>query len=774
MAPSSSRATPSPRVPVGLTKARLFGLFALGLAAALGQAACGFPEYGGFADGAGGATASGTGGAGGHGACATGFAHCTSNAKDTCETDLLRSVDDCGKCGNVCPKVGGTASCNAGQCEIACDPGLADCDGNLKNGCEVDTTKNVDHCGGCGKVCPDVGGTPSCVAGKCGVSKCDDGFGNCDGDAKNGCEASFTNDKNNCGACGKVCVAANGTGKCVGGECAVDTCDKGFGDCDGDYTTGCETATDTDAQNCGACKNACTFKNAAGVCKAGVCGLGDCEKGFADCDLSAANGCEVSTDSDAKNCGACKTVCGSVHGLGVCQAGGCTFQCQAGWDHCNPLPAFGCDTQVTQDLNNCGSCGNVCTVANGSASCAAKKCAILSCNAGFKDCDGLYETGCEAQLLSDVNNCGACGKKCVNANGGSTTCTNGLCTPSCGAGSADCDKNPDNGCEVSTKDDVSNCGACGKVCGKQNTSASSCANGSCNITCSAGFSDCDGLTEDGCESSTATDVNNCGGCNVKCTNPNGSTSCSSGKCLPVCNANTKDCDGNVNNGCEANTKTDANNCGGCGIVCPANQPQCLNGACFGDCPLDAYEPNNSTWWPQALPVGPNQKPLEPGPGTDVWPLSGRTAAFQASFTNNNDVDVYYAKIQDDYLDMREVAFNITLLNVPAGATYSITAYWLCTSGDQQDGFVYNANPAQCTPGQPNTSFVNGWFGCEKSIPASSGTLAFGVGCTVGSPGTSIANTSGVLEIQVKTVTPPANPTCSPYSLSLQTYSIGSP
>jgi hypothetical protein len=773
--PSTWRATPVPGASALLLERRLVGLFTLGLAAALGQAACGFPEYGGFAaEGQGGAgTTTTTGGSGGQGACAAGFAHCTSDAKDSCETDLLRSVDNCGACGVVCPKVNGTASCNAGECEVACDPGFADCDGSVKNGCEVDTTKNVDHCGGCGKVCPDVGGTPSCAAGKCGVSKCDVGFGNCDGDPKTGCEANFANDANNCGACGKACVAANGKGKCVGGECAVDTCDEGFADCDGDYTTGCETTTNTDAKNCGACKNACSYKNAAGVCKAGVCGLGDCNPGFADCDGLADTGCEANTQDDKKNCGACKTVCGDVHGSGSCVAGACTFQCNPGWEHCSALPAFGCDTQVLQDLNNCGACGNVCSVKNGSPMCQAKNCGILSCSAGFKDCDGLYATGCEAALLTDVNNCGTCGKKCTNPNG-NATCNNGVCSASCSAGSADCDKNPDNGCEVSTKDDVANCGACGKICGKQNTTTSACSNGSCNIACAPGFSDCDGLTEDGCESSTATDVNNCGGCNVKCTNANGSTSCGNGKCLPICNAGTKDCDNNANNGCEANTKTDANNCGGCGIVCPANQPQCVNSVCIGDCPLDSYEPNNTTWWPSPPPPGPNQKTLDPNAGSNFWPLSGRTSAFTSGMTNDADVDVFWAKFTDDLQDAKNIGFEIKLLNVPTGATYSVTAHVYCQTGDQQDMGIYNyqVNP-HCDPAAANTDWTNSWFSCQRDAPAPGTTLGFGIGCTVGTnnPPTYVNDTMGWIEIEVHQVTPPSSPVCSSYTVQLKTYSL---
>lgn len=59
-----------------------------------------------------------------------------------------------------------------------------------------------------------------------------------------------------------------------------------------------------------------------------------------------------------------------------------------------------------------------------------------------------------------------------------------------------------------------------------------------------------------------------GACPVTCTNPNGTTSCEAGKCLPVCDARHGDCDGNPNNGCEADLTTSAS-CGTCGAPCAA-------------------------------------------------------------------------------------------------------------------------------------------------------------------------------------------------------------
>ncbi|WP_224240680.1 CARDB domain-containing protein [Hyalangium gracile] len=71
-----------------------------------------------------------------------------------------------------------------------CAPGLADCDGNLANGCEVNLTEDESHCGTCGTSCQPQGETLGvCVAGTCGTA-CAVGRFDCDGNATNGCEST--------------------------------------------------------------------------------------------------------------------------------------------------------------------------------------------------------------------------------------------------------------------------------------------------------------------------------------------------------------------------------------------------------------------------------------------------------------------------------------------------------------------------------------------------------------------------------------------------------
>jgi hypothetical protein len=75
------------------------------------------------------------------------------------------------------------------------------------------------------------------------------------------------------------------------------------------------------------------------------------------------------------------------------------------------------------DVNNCGACGNACSVANGTPTCTAGSCQIAFCNAGFHNCDGLAANGCEKNLLTDPSNCGFCGTACAAGQ----ACISGTC-----------------------------------------------------------------------------------------------------------------------------------------------------------------------------------------------------------------------------------------------------------------------------------------------------------------------------------------------------------
>lgn len=97
--------------------------------------------------------------------------------------------------------------------------------------------------------------------------------------------------------------------------------------------------------------------------------------------------------------------------------------CVSGMADCDGDFNNGCEADLTSDVNRCGACDSRCAVAAGTAACVAGSCVVGACDAGRGDCDGSASNGCEADLAS-VTHCGACGNAC----GAGQACTAGVCT----------------------------------------------------------------------------------------------------------------------------------------------------------------------------------------------------------------------------------------------------------------------------------------------------------------------------------------------------------
>src|SRR5207302_10567639 len=163
--------------------------------------------------------------------CSMGFAHCSMNPLDGCEVNTQTDPKSCGACGMACNMLpNATSVCTGGVCSVgACVMGFAHCTMNPKDGCETDMRGDAANCGGCGKTCPAVAnGVPGCKASKCGVGSCNMGFADCDAVPANGCETTTGSDPLNCGACSHLCKGNFSVQGCMAGACIIMSCTQGF------------------------------------------------------------------------------------------------------------------------------------------------------------------------------------------------------------------------------------------------------------------------------------------------------------------------------------------------------------------------------------------------------------------------------------------------------------------------------------------------------------------------------------------------------------------
>jgi hypothetical protein len=166
---------------------------------------------------------------------------------------------------------------------------------------------------------------------------------------------------------------------------------------------------------------------------------------------------------------------------------------------CVPVtdPTFGCDAVA---------CAKPCSLPHAATTkCEAGKCGVATCAPGYADCDGIGDTGCEADITSPLT-CNDCKVACPTGELCAPPPTG--CTKNCGGLTA-C---PDGRC-VDTTTSVHDCGGCATatdpthactVVPNGNADAACLPGGeagasTCGLSCHAGYGDCNNDPSDGCE-----------------------------------------------------------------------------------------------------------------------------------------------------------------------------------------------------------------------------------------------------------------------------------
>ena len=278
--------------------------------------------------------------------------------------DLQNDPGNCGACGKTCVAPNAVPLCNGAVCSVGgCNMGYSDCNSNPVDGCETNLQGDVGNCGACGKACSIPNASPLCLAGACTIGGCDTGWKNCNGNSNDGCEQDVASDVKNCGTCGNDCgQLPHAMASCKAGLCSVGACTPGYGNCNKNDADGCEAKLDADPSHCGGCGMPCPSPpHVIPSCVNNVCGPGACAPGYVDCNKNMNDGCESQVAVDAMNCGLCGNVCpNGANAVAACAMGQCTFACNGGFLDCNADKNDGCEVDGSKAALHCGKCGNAC------------------------------------------------------------------------------------------------------------------------------------------------------------------------------------------------------------------------------------------------------------------------------------------------------------------------------------------------------------------------------------------------------------------------------
>jgi Notch 1 len=459
---------------------------------------------------------------------------CTNMIDDNCDGEVNEICDctygvtppiSCGQSGEGICRMGSQACMADGgfdECTATmpadneyCNEIDDNCNGIIDEGCEC-TDGLQQFCGSSEGECRQ--GVQTCALGQWGecvgevvatIEMCDGKDNDCDF----GTDEDYQVGKpcvgiGECGV-GEIECASNESARCdtdVGGshdQSSVELCDGLDNDCDGTVDEGFPLGIECRGMGaCGLGVYECNFAQTGVVCSTAPGGSNDqslvdaCDGIYQfvddDCDGVVDEDCTCVANIEKNDCG--------HNTLGLCKIVQLTCLGNGTWGEC---PAVMPQTEICDgedndcdgitdedfdflnDINNCGSCGNVCALDNAVSDCVSGECVVIACDYPYHNADGDDSTGCEYACVNtpagnlvneycdnvdndcdgsvdedyvdldglynvNIAHCGACGNNCnLLYNVDDVECTvDGLCqVNSCDANYYDLDADPANGCE---------------------------------------------------------------------------------------------------------------------------------------------------------------------------------------------------------------------------------------------------------------------------------------------------------------------------------------
>lgn len=312
------------------------------------------------------------------GDCSPGQKRCSGNAVQTCSAAGRYVASE--TCPFVCQ--------GSGVCGGQCVPGRRQCSGTTPQVCSnagqwMNTTGNEclkDRGATCGSgnECE----SRTCVQGHC----CNSGEKYCDGQCRAG------------GYCcnGDACTITNGSGSCMGGSCQRTSCNPGFrpqgaGCVDACSGVSCPTCQSCSNGVCGPNTATCSITNGTGRCSGGRCTVQSCSNGFEQQGEMCIRSCG---DEGEPCCGSSCNGSGLFCGSGTCRSRGPLGARCGGDGECqsNACVSSICCQRKCNQRGEAG-CGDTGACSTGSFTCVRNtgQCGSFSCGDGREVQPGLCD-----------------------------------------------------------------------------------------------------------------------------------------------------------------------------------------------------------------------------------------------------------------------------------------------------------------------------------------------------------------------------------------------